>query len=158
MTGVSSTINPLVLHAGRGMGTYIHYSDAPDTTLGKHKILEYAKYLDLSNAEDILSRVIPVEFQEQVETHDMTLVEAMAAAKGLIEVQRSQPVPVETAGRLASILSLLAPNETPAELAERLRSLMDQHLDEAVQLLDGHLARNNRNSDGFILLRGKAVR
>jgi hypothetical protein len=99
-----------------------------------------------------------VEFQEQVETHDMTLVEAMAAAKGLIEVQRSQPVPVETAGRLASILSLLAPNETPAELAERLRSLMDQHLDEAVQLLDGHLARNNRNSDGFILLRGKAVR
>lgn len=140
------------------MGTRIHYSDVPKTTLGKHKILEYAKYLDLPNAEDILSRVIPEEFQEQVENHGMTLVEAMTAAKDLVEAQRSQPVPAETASRLASILSLLAPNETPAELAERLHSLMNEHLDEAIQILEASLTRNDRNPEGYILLRGKGVK
>lgn len=158
MTGVSSTFNPLVLHAGRGMGTHIHYSDAPDTTLGKHKILEYGKYLDLPNAEEVLSRVIPVEFQEAVENHGMTLVEAITVAKGLVESQRSAPGPVETAGRLASILAMLAPNETPVELAGRLRRLVEEHADEAVRLLDAHLAKNNRNPEGYILLRGKGVK
>lgn len=143
------------LHLALGRGAHIYFEGNPQARLSRADVNHYCNVIGRNDDEAVLSLLINEDFRNEVHAQGMTLVQCLQAAKQAIDSHRSRPHPIETASRFAGLLSRVAPEESGRQLLDRLQALIGEFGEAAAQLLDQHEARNGRDQDGFILLRGK---
>lgn len=149
---------------GKGLTSRFCFKSNPETRISKQVVNTFKNALTEQNVERFIAIQVGDAFIEIAKTHDITLVEVIQECVKAEEEREPTVGPINTKERLASILSGLAPDLSPEELADHFRSF-NNTLPAAVTYLHECMARNTkngmmvRNEEGHILLRanGKKV-
>lgn len=131
-----------------------YFNSNKKACLHKRVALDNKTVLNEEDAESKLGYAFGSAFKSEAAANNWTLVDCLTFALAEIEAEQPETRPVVTVGRLTSILSNIAPEVSPEQLAEHFNEFVPL-LPAAVKCLTEHLNTYGR-SNGFILLRTKA--
>lgn len=121
--------------------------------LHKRVALDNRNVLNEDDAELKLGYAFGSAFKAEAAANNWTLVDCLTFTLGRINAEQPEARPVVTVDHLVSILSNIAPEMSPEQLAQHFNEFVPL-LPKAVQLLNTRLQTYGR-SNGYILLRTK---
>jgi hypothetical protein len=153
----SSNHSELQFHSGlQGKGGKAFFESDKNAVLTKAMAMK-SKYI-LESEEDpehALGFAFGPAFKAAAKDNGWTLVDCLNYTLGQIGAQRPISRPLDSPGRLASLLSKVGPNLTGGDALALLKDLIDGIGEDAALHLDQLKAKNGIDKDGFVLLRGK---